>query len=872
MNDAGYMISHDAHSAQILAKTMSFVSSTGTGMMMLLIALFIIWRFINVWISEGFSIKWFVTVILGLFIFNFLVGLPFGISGSAMQPMTTVVTTNQAGEKSEPVDIDGGLAGATPEVLAAQLGGDGSETLARANGDNLAGVGMFNEGTVTVYKAPMSSFTGAKDDSDDNAPKYSSFLSSWSNMWNSVGSVFAHNEEKKIVKAELEASGEAPEQMHEAQGSLVSELFAADVAGGAPNTQTTVVAALPTNYPGGAQGYFKYWSRRMFDPSLTYASQVADGNELQNSINEGREPSPVGSARSNSFAQLAAQNGFDAQGNGVKPEYFLRTHTDLFQKTCGNNLGGLRAEAAKAETETDSGQSPTSSSAVSGASLIAALNPCQISVDRPMVAADVQAAGGRGGAPGDLRSLLPPKLGAAFGEALGPLASMSGSKNLASLINLQLPTTKQAACTAPTSLAGVIDQYQRQLSSSTDQDAANRKCLEMGLKLAQVSMAVAQNADKNQSAYNDFLTSSSSVAIESSSVMAVSTGESGSDVLAGAFDFERSGAIASNAANFKSDYSNSPFAGLFGGLKSGGSDFGGTGKLIAKTQVPGTYKDTASSLASKRAIVAEQNFHQQHVEARKKMNIFERAADHVSEATESLITWLKDALMLLLKVLMVLICLPLMLAVITAFVMLKYTVAAATGLSAGLLPMWATIALNRVFHGTSDDGSHESGIAVFPIMTLAGAPIVNGALTSMVAISEGAVTDFIRNAMVYIPQMFEAGLATAGQALFNMGGDPIALMTGAMKPLGIIAASSVPVLMIGKLLSGQIFAHMAGATAGTVATAGSAAVGGAMVGAAGKAISVADNMGSKGGSKGDGGGKDGSKVPDDHKNELPKKK
>lgn len=840
-----YLMAHDAASANTMMSAMGMISGKGSSVILLLIAAFVAWRFALVWINEGFNVKWFATVTLALIAFNFVVGLPFGMSGSALRPVSNVITTNAGGERSKPVTVQGGTIGSKFETLAAQFGAGGDDVLANGVGDNLAGV-SFKTDDVTVYATPTEKITGG---TAADAPQYSSFLSMLTNMFNSASTWAAHYSEQQVVKNELEDAGMLEEAESSGPSAYVSELFASDGGGGGSVGQK-IIAALPTSYPGGPQQYFKYVGSRIFDSSLVHSGATTNVKDIAASISEGRNPAAVGSQTgADSFAGFAAAAGFDAQAAGVKPEYFLRTHTEMFKKQCMQNIDGLRAEAPKPASAPGAPvPAPTPQPApqpTSGIAALASLDPCGVGVDSPMVSALASAVGAK-----DPLSQLNSSLQQTASQLFGQLAGMAGSTDLKQIVDLRVPFTSRGSCQRSGSVNGMIQQYQQRLSSGADSDNANSQCLKMGLQLAQVSKAMIQNADQNQAAYDEALSSSSSYAIEADSVLAIAshTTDTG-DVL---------------AANdpWKSDLGGSALARQMGKLAvtTANVNLGEIGndglKMAVDAAPPGAYKNTGAMKEMQKGLDENAARHAAHEKARDKMDWKARIGDHLLEAGENILAQLKAWAELLFKIVAVIFAIPIMMAVMAAFVMMKYVVAAATGISVGLLPLWATLALNRVFHGNSDDGSQEGGIAVFPFLTLMGAPVVNGMLNTMISVSQGAVTDFIRNSATYIPEMMYSGVQSAMQGLLGVGGNPIATMEAAMVPLGVMAAAAVPVFMASKLLAGQIFAHMAVASAaGGVAGSGQNAGGQLMS----KAGSLATSVATKGAVGGKGGSGSGSK-------------
>ena len=828
---SGGLFAWDAFHATALLKALGTSGILVNGFASLIVGYFLVVSFIGVFLGDQQYHKWLAKVVFALLVANIVLGglfeVPFGGVNAYEKKSTAAKDKNSTisgqGDTEMVFDTSPGKGAAIStavfpgtdnhvgttkynkataqiafETFAAASSGLMDGEFAEVADDNLCAAGgqivdvtsntQYQVGVKNGNKPTASAVTG----SNFKAPGMNGLITY---VYSAVSAVMADIRTANDYKLAVDRAQSVIDGIEKFSKFVALDSIATDeeVFAAAQATPMQEVTSPTTEFfPGSAVGYSQFVWRRVSNPDLAISGKVMDAQTLVSNSATGENRPAVGVQGTNTFHANAVAAGFDANAAGVKPEYFMRTHTDLFKKQCMSGAPDLRPGQVASRNDG-----------------LGALDPFKVLVTNPATGTPVALAGYKsaiekmftGNEPiAQFDNIIRKSFGAfdaaLAGDVKGTItAANSVYKSYKNIDKLRQEIQTLTGTKTPTTWKGLLAQYDQILSTDSPQINANRGCFEMGRSIAQVASAVQQTQRGNSEYYTQYLNLSADPEFTNalvSEVLAYDLGEN---------DDEDDLAFAVSDSN---NAEGGPAGGTLGGVISSavshvltkGAKTGVTSATKIKTNTP-----NAANLDQERD--AELQKTEQGMSETAKQGIFGTGAAMavaMKFAGKGLMQviggWFVKAAKL------VLIGMP-SIGIVMSYVMMYYGMIFATALGLAFMPLWGIFSIGKLFAGQTDDLGN-TGMPIFPVIatTLSSAIIGVEALSLAVASTQvmgffSEISNFFLNALVGAGAIALATLSFSDGMLI----DPLPFFIAAMKPIGMMVGVGMIPAMFAKLMS-----------------------------------------------------------------------
>lgn len=361
--------------------------------------------------------------------------------------------------------------------------GLGDDALAEDTSENIAAVGVFTPGQMTLYRSDMKRSSGL----------FNRFISNWSG---GVGSAIS----APAIAIAQASTGFSVNAMSAAQSpehaSAIDAVFASS---DTPLTtgENTLYAPNPQQKSIAAE--LSFLSARVMNPEIMSHAPVSNVAQIMENVDAqraGREPRAIPSSES-PYAKAAAGFGYDEVDNGIPASAYVQTHMPIYLSECVNHdVIGKPGFTTLPEI----------------------LSPSALTADAATQFLTLKGSGSTSS--GSLVNVLSSWLnGSASLKSLGGVSSfLSGAYSL--------PTAAAPPITSTPTFSALSTAQDQWASSDAPEALSNRACLDMGKRLAQASQAFPAGAQQNADAVQSWLDRSDSYALESDGVLAANIGDS----------------------------------------------------------------------------------------------------------------------------------------------------------------------------------------------------------------------------------------------------------------------------------------------------------------------------------------------------------
>lgn len=331
--------------------SLKLVSKVMPAVAAVIITFFIFQSFLLTFLTDQQFHKWAIRVVIGILVGTSLLG------GSVSQALGLKATSSKkslSGIHSAQIPTTDGTAVEAEVDLAtsfevwANLMNDETGTLAQGIGENTAGISRnLDKDTIWLVKnenlpEDLRQDLEQLNEDSEGSDVLSNIIVFMNNAVTApIASVF-RSYDSQIVADELRSvNAEVPVSKY-GESASVDDLFAAAEYGA---SSSGVIAATPSTYLGSPADQGLFIVNRIWTPETALAARMGSASSIVEALQNG-DPVPSVAAPDksgkNQLVEAAKQRGFDAEKEGIYPQFFPRTHLPEFDKECQNTTAGLR--------------------------------------------------------------------------------------------------------------------------------------------------------------------------------------------------------------------------------------------------------------------------------------------------------------------------------------------------------------------------------------------------------------------------------------------------------------------------------------------------------------------------------------------------
>ena len=800
-----------------------------------IITFFIFQSFLLTYLTDQQFHKWAIRVIIGILIGTSLLG------GSVSQALglkaTRMSNTSISGIHSAKIPTTTGAAveaeasSATSFEVWANLLHDEDGILAGSIGENTAGITRnLDKSTIWLVKNEdlpedmEETISGINEDAEG-----SDILSNITMFMNNavtspIASIFRAYD-SQIVADELRSIGAEVPVPKDGNSASIEDLFAAAEYGA---SNLNVVVATPSTYLGDNTDHAMFVIDRMQSMDTALAARMGSASANLEAVYSGQPVPSVAAADSsgkNSLIESAKQKGFDAEKEGIFPQYFPRVHHSEYENECQNATSGMRSIEQ---------------------SIPGMINPCAMINGDPIAKKLFGAISGTpeyltklNGMANNLFKSVTDFTQANSAEGFAKSVS-SSAKSFSALAKFDY-NSYMGSCDSSKfgSFADTTAYFDKMIKDQEEQGQTYLKnCAQVGKSISAISDAMQDVQRTNDDVVDKMLSGKSATNIERESVYAY--------VIENDPPNGPGGGSGENLASIESVVRQvTGVMGSIGGVVASVGKQGGAGGSASVRSPSGsegtiaTIQKTVDGLSktSKKESNSSSELLKSSAAKFKKWNIMGGITDA-----------LQAAIMFVFRLIATYVATVPILLIIAQAAMVKWAATLAYAAGMALIPIWGLFSLGKNFVGASAGDESYGQMAFFPIVTVLVSQVALGAQLGASAIAEAEVTTFITT---ILGTMMDFGNALISIALSagngGLVGDPFGPMMSAMKPFGVISAIMIGPIMIARLLNaGVITSDHAGGAASSLGNQGTSMAkdtnksisegSGKMVGAAGNAM------------------------------------
>jgi hypothetical protein len=829
---SGTLFVYDLLHAELLMKVFVILSGLLPFVTVILVLYFLITSFALTFFTDQLYARWGTRVGAGLLFVNFLTGgfvissiydfasgSDSSITSSArLGSIDTIYLAKNPGTDATVITVDS--FGSLPFESFAYMSLD--DTLAFESLDNLANLAAtsstntLTKSTMTYYSITPSSVSERGKTSFYNAwlttndrfekmPVLANLMIYTINTISTIGytaqQMFGYHQVAGIVGAGGEYAG-GNLSFNNWRTPAETDLYASTSSDSSSYTATT---ATVSTYPGGPSDYANYVmdhsmnqyteiNGRMANSSAVLEKvAVLNGDELSTSSSSGTSDSLYATGDSSIYdtesMEAAQANGYTSQ---VPVQVYAQTHIAEYQRQCSGDLDSTGSVNAASQ------------------GISSLFSPCRLQINEQTSLGSQYEFVDEvlGGTLSDLYDT--------FVTSNSALISVVGKFSDVSRYGLEVSSAKRCTYSGD-SLADLQSAWN---DIDPEEGTTEEVCVNTGKNILASMTAIEDKIESNNEAYADYLDAQSSFSLESGRTLALAIPslDFGSEM----FVIAEQVALENHAA-----------IDVGGMVRQMLEVFEDTDVTVVVTQPVATSStasegNTWSRLDTVMAIHGYVDKSADEVvseEAASAADAAEVAA--IGAGTGIVAKFAKKLMKNLMRVvqigMVILGSIPTMM-LLGVYAVLYYMTVFGMSLGVGFHSLWAVFQLGKTFNGPSSGDEQYGGLSFFPVVQFLMVPLILGAEMTSLAVSSGSIMNFLANFMESIGKAASALLLTVGSAiatevvdLINTGpatgvvlGQPLALITEALKPIGIMIGVGMVPALLHRLMSGQPYQPAAG--------------------------------------------------------------